>query len=396
MDRELQTDDRFTPGLALLCRADGSVIRVLRDEIGFLENRPLPTLTDFVHSASAEKTRRFLAELRDQRAVFGWEMNVELEGAVKPMHFAGTTTAEGLFVLVAASRSGVTKLSEDLMGINNDQTTALRSALKDLSLRQREQAERDGEYLDELSRLNNELVTTQRELARANHQLAKLNELKNHFLAMSSHDLRKPLSVILTNSELIASERTTEGQSESIRTIREATANIMRSLDDFIDIAQIESGQLKLDLEPVALADLVSRRIALLDPQAKAKDIVIQFHADVEPSLNLDRRRIAQLVDNLIENAIKYSPQQSAVAVRLWNEEHEVRLSVSDQGAGISSNSVAQLFQPFKTAGSKTTGGEKSTGLGLAIVRAIAKAHGGDVWLEQQTSGATFVLQLPQ
>lgn len=383
-------------GLVALCRADGTIIRTLRDDLGACRDQREPSLESIVHRDSADKVRHFIAALKEEHATFGWEMNVQLRSQLTPMHFAGARTTEGLLVIAALSRNAIVQLSEEMMRINNEQGTALRSALKELSLKQREQTEREHKHFDELSLLNNELVNLQRELAQKNHQLARMNEMKNHFLGMASHDLRKPLAVILTNAEFIDQPGISGYVAESLQVIRDAARGIMRSLDDFIDIAQIESGKLKLELEAVELSALLESRVKLLKPPADAKKIPLQFQPVELPEVQMDRRRMAQVVDNLIENAIKYSPLEKNIRVKVWRDGDNILFSVSDEGKGIPKEKQARLFLPFATTGSATSGGEKSTGLGLAIVKAIVRAHSGNVWLDDKSvTGATFVVSLP-
>jgi two-component system OmpR family sensor kinase len=130
---------------------------------------------------------------------------------------------------------------------------------------------------------------------------------------------------------------------------------------------------------------------------ARVKGIEIACESAAElPPIAIDTERIEQAVDNLLENAVKYTPKGGAVRVRLDRTESHARVSIADTGPGLDPEKAARLFAPFQTAGSKTTGGESATGLGLAIVKAIAEEHGGGVRLENRPGqGAAFVLELP-
>jgi signal transduction histidine kinase/methanogenic corrinoid protein MtbC1 len=254
--------------------------------------------------------------------------------------------------------------------------------------------------LDDLSQLNNELVTIRRELAKRTAELEKLNEQKNQFLGMAAHDLRNPLGSILGFSEFLqrkAGSRLTEEEMRFISVIQENSKFMLRLVEDLLDISNIESGRLRLDLEEADLASLVDDRMQLHRPIAETKGIGLRFEADGElPAVTVDRLRIGQVIDNLLSNALKYSPSKSRVVVRIAADGDEVILSVQDEGPGIPAEEMGMLFEPFSMLSVVSIWGEKSTGLGLAIVRRIVAEHGGRVWADSEVgSGSTFCVSLP-
>ena len=384
-------------GVAFSCDASGKILSVLHDDFGITENRT--GLVDIVDQFSREKAGNFVRALNQEHASFGWELNVRMDERIVPVAFNGAAAGDDFLIVGASTRSAAVRFVEALSSMNNEQTTALRSALKQLSEEQRQFRDEESSLFDELSRVNNELVTVQRELARKNRELEKLNLLKDTFLAMASHDLRKPISGILTTAGLLLDPEgpSPAEQQKLISGIKDAGHKVIKQLNDFLDIAQIEAGKLRIDKHSAALAPIVAMRAAAFQPTANAKKIKLtaEIVPDIPP-LPLDTDRIEQVVDNLLENAVKYTPVGGAVSLRLRKSGSKVTLSVSDTGPGIRPDQLQLLFAPFQTAGSKTTAREKSTGLGLAIVKAIVSGHGGTVAVQNEPgSGATFTVALP-
>jgi two-component system, OmpR family, sensor kinase len=290
---------------------------------------------------------------------------------------------------------------EGLVQINNEQANALRAALKEAALQRRTQDERDAFLYEELSRLNNELSTAQRELARKNAELTRLNDLKNQFLGFASHDLRNPLEVVLTYSDFLLEDAApvlNPEQTEFVRTIRSSSEQMLRLVEELLDVSRIEAGRLDLDLAPVDLGALIRSHAGRSRVLAAKKGIEIDLEIPGDlPLLRLDAGKIEQVLDNLIGNAVKFSPPDSRVVVRVAREGgrelDRVVISVRDHGPGIPADLLDRLFEPF-TRGRQR--GTKGAGLGLAIVKSILAGHGGDIRVESEPGrGATFHAVLP-
>ncbi len=392
-------------GFAVRVAADGRILEVVSEanpEIAVGE--PFINLLD---RASHGKARSFLSALQQQKAAFGWELNVaRSDGSVESMHFAGALSEncdaenESFLIVADRSRGAVSRVYQDFSRINNEQTNNLRAALKDLSMQMRDQVERDSRFYDELSGLNNELTTTQRELAKKNAELARLNEQKNQFLGIAAHDLRNPLEVIRTYSEFLledASDVLSEEQIGFIHKIHSSSAFMLDLVNDFLDYSRIEAGRLDLDpawLDLTALTEKVIDRCRLF---ADKKQLEIAFSAaENAPLMYLDESKIEQVLNNLVGNAIKFSPAGSRIEVGLERRADDVVLSVKDAGPGIEKSEAETLFAPFVKGKTKPTGGEKSTGLGLAIVKKIVERHGGAISVETKIGkGSTFFVSLP-
>ena len=386
-----------TAGLALLCDSSGLIRQVLKNDLNLADALPGQLFYRIVESASRLKAMNFLTELKARRAVLNWEMNVPGGRDLITLHFAGGLAGEDLLITASTNDKLAARLYEDMLRINNEQTDRLRMALKDNLAAGR--PERAFSQYDEISRLNNELVSMQRELARQNAELNRLNDLKNQFLGMAAHDLRNPLQGILTYSDFLLDELAgilNADQVEFLHVIHSQSQYMAHLVDDLLDVAAIESGQLQLDLQPVELVQLAQTNLARNQLIAGRKGITLHLQAMPVPGLLLDAAKIEQVLDNLVTNAIKFSPSGSRVEVSIQPVGAEIQISVRDQGPGIPPAEMAALFKPFHRTSVKSTAGEKSTGLGLVIVKRIVEGHGGRIQVESQPGqGSTFRVTLP-
>lgn len=232
-------------------------------------------------------------------------------------------------------------------------------------------------------------------------QLSKANAAKNKFLGMAAHDLRNPLASIRGLAEFLSDGTVgplSADQRELVDLIHQASQGMVTLVNDLLDVATIESGELRLQTAPVSLSALVEKSIMLnaLESTRKHTRILFDEHA-VAPSIVLDAEKIRQVIDNLLSNAVKYSPPGSTVRVSLeLKPDGTQRIGVRDQGPGIPDNERDRLFKDFSRLSARPTGGEKSTGLGLAICRKIVEAHQGSILAENNPAGGCeFQVLLP-
>ena len=241
------------------------------------------------------------------------------------------------------------------------------------------------------------LFAKQRTLVR---QLQLANEAKNKFLGMAAHDLRNPLASIRGLAEFVHDGTlgpVNAEQADALDTIQQASQSMLGLVNELLDVATIEAGELKLQQAPVALGELIEKAVAMGGMEASKKGTVIVFHErDGNPVCLLDAAKIRQVMDNLLSNAVKYSPPGSTVSVALKVIAGACAVSVRDQGPGIPENERDRLFKDFSRLSVQPTGGEKSTGLGLAICRKIIEAHRGSVTAENLPGrGCEFRFTLP-
>lgn len=233
-------------------------------------------------------------------------------------------------------------------------------------------------------------------------QLSKANAAKNHFLGMAAHDLRNPLASIRGLAEFLR-----EGvvgplapeQLDLIATIHSASQSMLDMVNELLDVATIESGELKLAREPHNLADLIAKSVAMTNMEAAKKKTHVIFDAPAAPViLRIDAAKMKQVIDNLLSNAVKYSPPTSLVSILVLPhpEPGQCSFAVRDQGPGIPETERDKLFKDFSRLSARPTGGEKSTGLGLAICRKIVEAHDGTIVAENlPIRGCEFRVTLP-
>ncbi|MDQ6975457.1 MAG: hybrid sensor histidine kinase/response regulator [Mariprofundaceae bacterium] len=243
------------------------------------------------------------------------------------------------------------------------------------------------------------LVKLNRQLEEEQKELKKLNEIKNRFLSIAAHDLRNPLSAIrcfaefLTEPDMGSLNKEQRDLVDNIAT----TSNAMLTLvNDLLDVSVIESGRLKLKLGEHDMPHLIKNVVHLNHIIAQRKHITVSFDAMVDQANQVfDPERFRQVVDNLISNAIKYSPSYTTVYVRLRIAKERIQLQVKDEGPGIPEDEQGKLFQPFGKTSVQATAGEKSTGLGLALSKRMIEAHGGDIRVESTPgAGSSFIVEL--
>ncbi len=193
------------------------------------------------------------------------------------------------------------------------------------------------------------------------------------------------------------SESLTPEQMEFVSIIHSSSRFMLRLVNDLLDIAKIESGKLELELATTDLVAMVERNVTLHRALASKKQINVIFQHDNNALfVEIDTAKIEQVLNNLIGNAIKFSPPGGVIKVKVTRSDREAVISVNDQGPGIPANEMDNLFKPFQKTTVRATGGEDSTGLGLAIVRKIVTGHKGRVWVESEVGkGSTFYVSLP-
>jgi len=232
-----------------------------------------------------------------------------------------------------------------------------------------------------------------------NKQLKKLNELKNKFLGIASHDLRNPLYLIRTFSEILKDESlgTVNPKQKGLLEKIFTASNFMRALlDNLLDISKIESGKIELDKKVQDFNSIVKQQVELSQLMADKKGIIIESNLGEFQPISFDESAVTQVIGNFIGNAIKFSPLKTKIIVKTEGLKRNIKFSVCDEGPGISEEDQKLLFKEFQTLSAKPTGGEKSTGLGLAITQKLIHLHGGHVGVESRLGeGSTFFFTLP-
>ncbi|MEZ4666859.1 MAG: ATP-binding protein [Anaerolineae bacterium] len=225
----------------------------------------------------------------------------------------------------------------------------------------------------------------------------EMDRLKGELIATVSHDLKQPLSVMNGYIELMIMQQSDTSQGlNSVQMIRRAMQNMRQLIDDLLDLAKIESG-IKLDLQAVAVQAIIQECVDQVRPAAQNKSMtIINNVADDLAKVSGDRSRLRQILINLISNAVKYTAPEGWVKIDSEVRGNTVRITVQDNGMGISPEDQIHVFERFYRVRRPETDSIEGTGLGLAIVKSLVEAHGGQIGLESKMGeGTTFFLVLP-
>lgn len=243
------------------------------------------------------------------------------------------------------------------------------------------------------------IKTAEEEIRKKNTQLAELNETKNKFLGIASHDLRNPLYTIQAFSQIMQEGTVGEvnlEQKDMLGKIYNASTFMKALLENLLDISKIESGKIELDKQIQDFNLTVREHVELHQLLARKKNITLNLRLSDLPPLAFDRGAIIQVMGNFIGNAIKFSPPNTEIFIATEKAGDGIRFSVRDEGPGLSAEDQVLLFKEFQTLSAKPTGGEKSTGLGLAIVMKLINLHQGEVGVDSKLGkGSTFFFTLP-
>jgi PAS domain S-box-containing protein len=244
----------------------------------------------------------------------------------------------------------------------------------------------------------------ERKLVEAERMAVSANIVKTHFLANMSHEIRTPLSAILGFAELMLSPHLSfEEQTHYVHTIHRSGHQLLKIIDQILDISKVESGHMEIENIDVNLGDLLRDLRDLLMVKAKSKGVGLEFRFKslVPEHIFSDPTRVRQILMNVIGNAIKFTEKGKVVVEAEWIEATLLRPSVlafrvQDTGVGIEESHTQNLFQPFVQVDSSNTRRFGGTGLGLALSRKIAQALGGDVLLEksERGQGSVFVIEI--
>jgi signal transduction histidine kinase len=233
-------------------------------------------------------------------------------------------------------------------------------------------------------------------LAASNERLVYLNNEKNEFLAIAAHDLKNPLSVILSSGELMKIVREKADTLSMADMIVKAAMRMNKLISDLLDVNAIEEGRFASKLEQCDLGKMVRQVVEQNGAAANRKKIAIQVNLPGLLFVLTDQAAAGQILDNLISNAVKYSPLETTVHIETQTAGEFARVLVRDEGPGISEEEQKKLFQKYSRLSARPTGGESSTGLGLAIAKRLAEALSGTIECRSTLgNGTTFILSLP-
>ena len=362
----------------MVCTPDGAVSQV----VATLEGADIsPSFCDLVDESSAEACRPFVRTL----ARGGFARSTPLRIGTRDVHCFGLGDASVLRIVGVIDPASAAALAESLDGF---------APLADEIRR----THSTYQLYEELARVNNDLVTAQRELARTVGELQRLNAYKDELLGMAAHDLRNPLSANSAFIEFLLhdSEGMSEGNLTLLERLRINSQYMLRLVENVLDFAAIQSGHVRLQPEESSIEEIVLSVLDTMRIISVGKNVSIAYTTEGEfPPLQLDRIKVTQAVQNLVSNAVQYSPPGAVVDVRLHPCPGGIEIEVEDRGPGIPAEELPQLFKPFKRLSTVSFSRQRSVGLGLAITRRLIEAHGGTVDVRSQVGkGSTFFVRL--
>ena len=335
-----------------------------------------PDLRDMVEAAFKRRKHEFV----DQRTVL----------------YVRTGSGREVVVLLQAER----QLSETDRSLVEIFGSRLSIAFDNVILYQQLQAA-NTQLEDRVAQRTRALMQANRRLSAQWLRLQRANGFKNEILGTVAHDLKNPLGVILGRTEmlteLIAADSSRDSVASQIDHIRDATKRLTSMVDHLISDAMADAFDITIRRETVDIAALVGEVADANQPLAVNKQQLITVSARPNLTATCDSDRIREAIDNLISNAIKYSPIGGKISVQVGQEGNKTAIRIADEGAGLSPEDLGRLFGRFQRLSAKPTAGESSTGLGLSIVKRIIDMHGGEVTADSAGpgQGSTFTITLP-
>lgn len=386
------------PSIALLCSREGLITQVLHAGLSLAEPLVGADFNTILKPGSIDKGRKFLKAIQAKRGVDGWQMDVTGKGGVCRLYFAGIQEGNQFAIVGVPTPIPVAVtciLRELLAGRNSGDVAEI--AVRAL-LSERGEQERDLTYR-QLTRLNNELVSAQRDLISKNLELARRMEASALLLRAATHDLRQPVGAILVYSELLIEEALTTMGAESlefVHAIHASTEFMLRLLDDVADFSSDEAAAPRR-LESASLIEIVRQSLLLSRPLAERKQSnLVLRHKGAAPTVQADAPKLAKVFSSLIEYALQHSQSSAEIEVQVALKHKTALVSVRAEAPGITRDEIQDVFAPFRKSRARIAVGEPSTGLGLAIAKRVVEWHGGQIEMKVGNGmSAAFYVSLP-
>ena len=372
--QELAATWQALPDLLFELDADGRYLRVLSPKSEWLVLEPAhllgKTVREVMPPAAAEVVYQALRDAEKVGAVWGRELELDVPAGDKWFEISvarkeAPDGARATYILISRNVTPRKEAEERLKQLNEE-----------LEMR--------------VSARTIELTTAKDEAERANHS-------KSDFLSRMSHELRTPLNAILGFGQLLEFSVREPLQVAHVRQILQGGKHLLALINEVLDLARVESGQMTVSLEQVALRPLLEECLTLVRPQSQARDIrLLEVACGDAWQVRADRTRLKQVVLNLLSNAIKYNQTAGVVSVGCILEDERICIRISDTGAGLTPEQQARLFVPFE----RLDAGEhqvEGTGIGLALSKRLMTLMGGQIGVESQVGeGSTFWVRLPR
>lgn len=251
--------------------------------------------------------------------------------------------------------------------------------------------------MDDQDELEDRVAKATQDLARANHELLKLDKLKSDFLANMSHELRTPLTAAKGSVNYLERTVTEPEQQEFIQIIDKNISRVTRLIANLFDFTKLEAGTIEWEFEREDISQLIRDVVEIMGPLALDKDLALNPVCPEEAFAVIDLERMEQVLVNLLDNAIKFSEPGTTIDLKVVLSDDTVEISIKDTGPGIPAANIDTIFKKFYTASAKNEGSGSGAGMGLAIAKAIVTAHKGTIHVESvEGESATFIIRLPK
>ncbi|MBU2492850.1 MAG: HAMP domain-containing protein [Bacteroidetes bacterium] len=293
------------------------------------------------------------------------------------------------------AKDSIGVLAETLMKMSN----SLKESFAKIEKQNRELEEYNRTLEDKVALRTEELNKSNVQLKQANDTLIELNNEKNEFLGIAAHDLKNPLVSIQGFSEIILMDNNLSRPEieEFSKIIFDTSLRMFTIIKTLLDVNAIEEGKINLQIEEIDIKNNLNEVFAVNSDKAKNKNINLKLNVIGENTTAIaDSNSMTQILDNLISNAVKFSPNDKNIFITMEQRDSFIRFTVKDEGPGLSDADKMKLFGKFAKLSARPTGGEHSTGLGLSIVKKLIEMMNGKVWCESELGkGASFIVEVP-
>lgn len=389
------------PEIAVCCRPDGTVTAVLRDDLGLTSTRTGRDLATIAAPDERCNMLSFLHRIIERGAAVDHEIGISSPDRGLSLFFYGCNTAFGIVVIGSSKSLSTLQLCDEFIRMAGQKEKAIRNRLPRPAPKPRETEPQILSHGAELARLHNELVLAQRELIEKSVGLEKQKAERSQELGMAVHGLRNPASSILSAAEYLiedAANVLTEEQMTLLHGVALSGLFILRMIENVLDFSKFECGKLTMNFTPADLISLVKEVVILNQPQAERRGVRLGMHFE-SPALimDLDTSKIIQVIDNLVSNAIKFSPPGGKIEIQTRSDERFASISIRDEGQGISEDLMKTIFDPFRRGRNGSGFDTAGTGLGLAVSKRMIELHSGTIDVQTQLGkGSVFTIHLPK
>ncbi|MGM0629179.1 MAG: ATP-binding protein [Patescibacteria group bacterium] len=254
--------------------------------------------------------------------------------------------------------------------------------------------------LSEQDRTARMLIRRDRALSQLNEHLREIDELKSEFVSVAAHQMRTPLSGIKWSLDMLAREQAGSVNAKQKRMLLksyESNERMILLVNNLLNTDRIESGRTDLEMRKVNLKDIVNNLIYYIKPQARSKGVEVNISSDTDlPHVEADPEKIRDAVQNILENAVKYTEEEGGIDIDVHCEKGRVLLSISDDGIGIPEESKKDVFTKFHRGENAVKMRTEGSGLGLFVSKEIVEKHDGTIWFEsEEGKGTTFYISIP-